>query len=489
MSESTQRGQGIALDPSDNDATPTYPVHVDASLDSKLSRWQWLFKWLLVIPHYVILVFLWLAFVVLSFVAFFAILFTGRYPRSIFDFNVGVLRWSWRVSYYAYGALGTDRYPPFSLKERSDYPAHLEIDYPEHLSRGLVLVKWWLLAIPHYLILAFFLGGAGYAVNGASDEPVLWGTGLIGLLVVVAGVVLLFTGRYPRAIFNFVLGLNRWVLRVAGYAGLMTDQYPPFRLDQGGSEGHGQLVVDSGETPAPVPPGHPDADFTPKGWTTGRVVSLVLGSVLALGSVSAGIGGVGLAVADATLRDDAGYLMSADESFTTDTYAIISDSLEVHVDAPATLLPNRVLGDAKLTATPQDAPVFVGIASTSDVERYLDGVQHDTLIEMTERPVYRTTDGTAPGTTPSSLDIWVAKSSGTGTQEIAWPVQNGDWTVVVMNADSSRGIQVDMAAGAELPALDWVIGVLLTLAGTGLIAAVLLIAIPIRDVAIERSRP
>ncbi|MGH9272078.1 MAG: DUF4389 domain-containing protein, partial [Ilumatobacteraceae bacterium] len=116
-----------------------YPLRLEGDLDPELSRWKWLVKWFLAIPHFVVLAFLWVAFVFLTFVAFFAILFTGRYPRSIFEFGVGVLRWSWRVAYYATNVLGTDRYPPFTLAP-VEYPARLEVTYPEHLSRRLVLV-------------------------------------------------------------------------------------------------------------------------------------------------------------------------------------------------------------------------------------------------------------------------------------------------------------------------------------------------------------
>jgi hypothetical protein len=213
---------------------PTYPARLSAQLDPPLSRWLWLVKWLLAIPHYIVLAFLWIGFVLASIGAFFAILFTDRYPRGIFDIKVGVLRRTWRVQYYYYSALGTDRYPPFTLAEVPDYPAHVDVAYPLQLSRGLVLVKWWLLAIPHYLVVGIFLGGTWVA---AESERQNWPAGgLIALLVLVAAVVLLFTGRYPKSIFDFVLGLNRWVLRVAAYAALMTDEYPPFRLDMGGDD-------------------------------------------------------------------------------------------------------------------------------------------------------------------------------------------------------------------------------------------------------------
>ena len=213
-----------------------YPLRIEGSLDQPLSRGLWLVKWLLAIPHFVILFFLWIALIATSVVALFAIVFTGRYPRSLFNFNVGVLRWSWRVGFYSYSALGTDRYPPFTLEDVLDYPARLEVDYPEELSRGLALVKWWLLAIPHYLVVAVFLD-TGWTVWGA-DAP--WAAvsfgGLITLMVLIAAVVLLFTARYPKPIYEFVIGMNRWVFRVAAYALLMTDRYPPFRLDMGGEE-------------------------------------------------------------------------------------------------------------------------------------------------------------------------------------------------------------------------------------------------------------
>jgi uncharacterized protein DUF4389 len=213
-----------------------YPLILAGRLDPELSRGLWLVKWLLAIPHYIVLVVLWIAFAIVTVIAFFAILFTGRYPRGLFDFNVGVLRWSWRVGYYSFSVLGTDRYPPFSLQP-SDYPAELTVEYPAQLSRGLVLVKWWLLAIPHYLIVALF--GGGWWVGWWEPADPQWSgdmPGLIGLLVLIAAVILLFTGRYPRSIFNLVLGLNRWVYRVVVYAMLMTDRYPPFRLDQGGDD-------------------------------------------------------------------------------------------------------------------------------------------------------------------------------------------------------------------------------------------------------------
>ena len=156
------------------------------------------------------------------------------------------MRGWWGVSSYASSGLETDQYPPFTLQDVA-YPARFSVAYPDRLSPGLALVKWWLLAIPHYIIVGIFSSGlvfwASDVGGAATDNPVFEiGGGLIAVLVLIAGVVLLFTGRYPRSLFDLLMGLNRWVFRVWAYAGLMTDDYPPFRLDLGCDEpDHGMM--------------------------------------------------------------------------------------------------------------------------------------------------------------------------------------------------------------------------------------------------------
>jgi len=222
-----------------------FPVALSGHLEEPQSRWLWLVKWVLLIPHAIALAFLYVAFFLLTLAALVAILFTGRYPRSIFDFNLGVMRWTWRVVFYGYSALGTDRYPPFSLGEEPDYPARLDVAYPERLSRGLVLVKSWLLAIPHLIVVSLLVGGLGW-------RP--YSIGVIGALVLVNGIILLVTERQNRQLFDLVMGLNRWAARVAAYVALMRDEYPPFRLDMGENEpdlaGTGTPVVPT--VPRPV---------------------------------------------------------------------------------------------------------------------------------------------------------------------------------------------------------------------------------------------
>jgi hypothetical protein len=189
----------------------SYPIQLNGDLSRPPSRVLWLVKWILWIPHIVVLLFLWVAFIGATIIAFFAILFTRKYPRGLFDFNLGVLRWSWRVGFYGYETLGTDKYPPFTLDEVPDYPCSIEVPYPETLSRGLVLIKWWLLAIPHYIVLSVF-------------------DSLITVLLLIAALGILFTGKYIPDLFKLVLGVNRWTYRVMVYTALMTDEYPPFRF-------------------------------------------------------------------------------------------------------------------------------------------------------------------------------------------------------------------------------------------------------------------
>lgn len=451
----------------------TFPVRLDASPAPSASRGLWLVKWLLLIPHYVVLAFLWLAFVVVTVMAFFAILVTGRYPRALFEFSVGVLRWSWRVHYYGYAALGTDRYPPFTLADVPDYPAHLDVAYPERLSRGLVLVKWWLLALPHYVVVAVFVGGGlwlGTRGDGGRYDDGWAAGGLVGLLVLVAAVVLLFTGRYPRGLYDFVLGMDRWVVRVAAYAALMTDRYPPFRLDMGGR--------DPGSRPVPPVPAAPvggAATAGPGGWTTGRTVAVVIGSVLLFLSTGLLAGGGALLWADRTQRDD-GYVMSGWADLASPRYAVTGEAVELDTGG-ADWVVDDVLGTARLAVRADDGTeLFVGVARAADADEYLAGVGHGRIAELgpgwdgravTQGDVDDVAGG-APPEAPGDSDIWVAQASGPGTQVLDWRPADGTWTVVVMRADGAAGIDVEARVGATAPGLPWLAGGLL---GTGALLA------------------
>jgi hypothetical protein len=340
---------------------------------------------------------------------------------------------------------------------------------------------------------------------------------------------LLFTGRYPRPLFDFILGLNRWVLRVAAYAGLMTDEYPPFRFDSGPHEpGAGVTTATRGAPPPPAgigyqgpassatapaseegwpgqappgqaPPGQAPPGQAPAGqgppaptstmrWTTGRVLALVFGILLTLFALGSGIGGATLALADNALRDDDGFLMTGERPVATQTYAVISEDIELHTDAPD-FLPAGLLGDARMTAASEAGPVFVGVGPTSEVEAWLAGVPHTVSSGMDADggwSDFRTVPGTATPSDPDDQDFWVTSASGTGTQQITWALEDGTWTVVVMNADASRGLVADVAAGITVPGLSWLVAVLLVVAAVALVLAIVLIVVAFRP---QRAAP
>ncbi len=460
-------------------AVEAYPVRVGASLDRPLSRWLWLFKWVLVIPHCIALAILWAAFMLLSVVAFFAILLTGRYPRGIFEFNVGVLRWTWRVQYYSISAFGTDQYPPFTLADDPSYPARLEVGYPERLSRGLVLVKWWLLAIPQYIIVGLFAsGGLWFAWNPDHPEwdlPWLPG-GLIGILALIAAVILLVTGRYPEQVFDFLLGMDRWVLRVAAYAGLMTDKYPPFRLDMGGQEPGETLAVTPPQLPEAAPEGR-----GPSGWTAGRITAVVIGAILVLCSLGMlGAGGVALWAQTSQRHGD--YVDLGTASYETAGYALASDRVELHAAGGGWDAASAIFGTVRISVTPADGktPVFAGIAPSGTAEHYLSGMAYSTVRGSPgHRDTYLWHAGSAPPVPPGQAGFWTTQAAGPGTRVLLWPVRSGDWTIVVMNADSSRPVAVHVNLAATLPALPWIAAGLLIGGVVFLAGGIVLLAIPI----------
>ena len=186
--------------------SPDHAARLEIAYPTELKRWLPLVKWLLVIPHLIVLCFVAIGAFFVGIYAFFAVLFTGRWPRGAFDYIVGTFRWAYRV--IAYVHLMTDAYPPFSLDDDPAYPVRLTIDYPEHVDNWRPLVQW-LLAIP-YLIVAAAL---------------YW---LTGILTFIAFFTVLFTKEIPRGLFELMVPGLRWNVRGGAYGYFMTDRYPPW---------------------------------------------------------------------------------------------------------------------------------------------------------------------------------------------------------------------------------------------------------------------
>ncbi|HZD18798.1 MAG TPA: DUF4389 domain-containing protein [Actinomycetota bacterium] len=190
-----------------------YPLTLDLDAPTEVANWRPLVHWLLALPQWLITSVLRSVRQVLLFIAFFAVLFTARIPRGLFDMIVLTLRYGWRVSTYTFWMRET--YPPFDFTPTSTDPggdpATLSIDYPETLNRWLPLVKWFL-AIPHYFVLLFLsIGGV--------------------VVAFISFFAVLFTGRYPEGLRGYLVGVARWGTRVGAYAGFLRDEYPPFSLD------------------------------------------------------------------------------------------------------------------------------------------------------------------------------------------------------------------------------------------------------------------
>jgi hypothetical protein len=173
------------------------------------------FGWLyILIPHAIALWVMGIVAAIISFIAFWAVLFTGKYPKGMFDFMVGVLAWGMRVQASFMNLV--DGYPEFGLDPQSGEKVKLSVEYPESLRRGLLLLRvflgWLYVGIPHVIV--------------------LWLRMIVVFVILfLAWWVVLFTGNYPESWHNFVVGTYRWSTRVALYMSFMTDVYPPFSAD------------------------------------------------------------------------------------------------------------------------------------------------------------------------------------------------------------------------------------------------------------------
>jgi roadblock/LC7 domain-containing protein len=189
-----------------------YPVRLELNRDFEVERWRPLVNWLLAIPQLIVVYVLGIVFEVLALIAFFTVLFTKKIPTGIFGVMAMYQRYSWRVNSFA--LFMRNEYPPFTFETTASDPgtdpAVFSIEEPAELNRWLPLVKW-LLAIPHYIVLIFLFIA-------------------VAVVKLITFFAVIFTGRYPEGMRDFVVGVFRWSVRVQSYVFFMTDVYPPFSL-------------------------------------------------------------------------------------------------------------------------------------------------------------------------------------------------------------------------------------------------------------------
>lgn len=189
-----------------------YPVRLELNRDFEVERWRPLVNWLLAIPQLIVVYVLGIVFEVLAIIAFFTVLFTKKIPTGIFGVMAMYQRYSWRVNSFA--LFMRNEYPPFTFEttaaDPGTDPAAFSIEEPAVLNRWLPLVKW-LLAIPHYIVLVFLFIA-------------------VAVVKLITFFAVIFTGRYPEGMRDFVVGVFRWSVRVQSYVFFMTDVYPPFSL-------------------------------------------------------------------------------------------------------------------------------------------------------------------------------------------------------------------------------------------------------------------
>ena len=270
-----------------------------------------------------------------------------------------------------------------------------------------------------------------------------------------------------------------------------TSNLPPTALSEGEAARHDEELPrppqGGPERPAAVPP-ETKLAAGPSGWTVGRVTALVVGALLVLAAlVLLGAGGTGLC-ADRTQRD-AGYVTTDVHDFSTSGSALATESTELGSAGVGWLYSPGLLGEVRIRVTPTSSgpPLFVGIGRSTDVDRYLAGVNHTVISEFWGDET-EAIEGGPVGSPPGTQDFWVASATGPGAQTVEWDPVDGSWTVVVMNADGRPGIDVGADLGARMSAVLWIaIGVLV--AGAILMAGgVLLIAGAIRAGRASRVR-